>query len=79
MMKRFVSFLLCVLLILSGWMWYERASFPYNEEGRYFDEANMIVYHQQGEELWRLLFMSVVALAVVYLFSLRILKELRKR
>jgi hypothetical protein len=78
-MKLIVPFLLFVALITSGWMWFESASYPYNEEGRYFDEANMIVYHQQVEELWRLLFIAVVALAMVCLFSLRVLKELRKR
>lgn len=78
-MSRIVAFFLCVLLVLSGWMWYERASYPYNDEGRYLDEANMVVYHQQGEELWRLVFLATVALVMVYLFTLRILKEMKQR
>lgn len=78
-MKCIVPFLLCVLLVLSGWMWYERASYPYNEEWRYLNEETMVVYHQQGEELWRLVFLAVVALGMVYLFSLPILKEMKQR
>lgn len=78
-MNRIVAFFLCVLLVLSGWMWYERASYPYNEEGQYLDEDTMIVYHQQGEDLWRLVFLAVVSLGIVYLFTLRILKEMKQR
>ena len=78
-MNSIVAFFLCVLLVLSGWMWHERASYPYNAEGRYLDEANMVVYHQQGEELWRLVFLATGALVMVYLFTLRILKEMKQR
>jgi hypothetical protein len=31
---------------------YQRNKLPYNEQGRYFDTENMIVYHQQSVEIF---------------------------
>jgi hypothetical protein len=51
-MKKTGWILVLVILILltSGFVWtfFTRLALPYNEEGRYLDEAHMTVYNQQA-------------------------------
>src|SRR5262249_2217187 len=49
--------LLLLVTVLIGLWWYSRARLDYNEEGRAFDAEQMIVYHQQDEEMLRIAFM----------------------
>lgn len=49
--------LLTISVLLGSW-WYSRATLPYNEEGRWFDEKQMMVYHEQTEEVLRIAFMA---------------------
>jgi hypothetical protein len=53
--------MLLVLTVLVGLWWYSRAKLPYNEEGRWFDPEQMIVYEEQTEELLRIWFMMCFA------------------
>lgn len=47
---RMFAFILFVLsssgFLASAWLWWQRKSLPYNEEGRYFD--GLVVYEEQG-------------------------------
>jgi len=57
--------MLLVLTVLVGFWWYSRANLPYNEEGRWFDQEQMLVYEEQTEELLRIWFMVSFAAWVI--------------
>jgi ABC-type sulfate transport system permease component len=48
---------LLVLTVLIGLWWYSRAKLPYNSEGRWFDEEQMVVSDEGVEEVLRVAFM----------------------
>ena len=48
---------LLITTVLVGIWWYSRARLPYNDEGRWFDEEQMVVYDKGTEELLRIGFM----------------------
>ncbi len=43
--------------VLIGLLWYSRSKLPCNEEGRWFDEEQMIVYEYHTVEVLRVSFM----------------------
>ena len=49
--------MLFLLTVLVGLWWYSRARLPYNSEGRWFDEEQMVVYDKGVEEVLRVAFM----------------------
>ena len=49
--------ILLLLTVLVGLWWYSRARLAYNEEGRWLDEGQMVVYEEQTEEVLRICFM----------------------
>jgi hypothetical protein len=56
-----LSLLLCLVLFYEfSWRWRD----CFNDQGRCFDEAESVVYHQQSGEVWGLLaVLSAVGLA----------------
>ena len=62
-MKRFtfrfglIQGALLLTTVVFGLWWYSRAKLPYNEEGRWLDAEQMIVYEQQTIEVLRVCFM----------------------
>lgn len=48
----------------SGIAWFMAASRPYNSEGRWFDEADQVVYLQQDVDFWMAVSAALVLLAV---------------
>jgi hypothetical protein len=54
------QFTLCFLLVLltafSGWEFFFRYRLAYNEMGRYFDEEEVVVYHEQAIPFYGLFF-----------------------
>lgn len=57
--------ILLVHMVLVGLWWYSRSMLPYNEEGRWFDKDQMLVYEEQTEELLRIWFMVSLAAWVI--------------
>jgi hypothetical protein len=51
----FISFIVSSSLF---WLYWKRRQFPYNLEGRYFDEETATVYHQQVVEVS--LFLAII-------------------
>ncbi|HWT12762.1 MAG TPA: hypothetical protein VN231_08425 [Allosphingosinicella sp.] len=62
-----LALLLAALALLSAVAWLRRADLPYNEEGRYFDPADSIVYSDSAVTL---LALSTLALAAAALLAL---------
>lgn len=48
----------------SGIAWFAAATRPYNSEGRWFDEADQVVYLQQDVVFWMAVSAALVLLAV---------------
>ena len=51
MIKWILKILITFLTILTTifcWTFYSRLKFDYNSEGNYFDEKNVVVYHEQA-------------------------------
>lgn len=48
---------LLFMTVLVGLWWYSRAKLPYNDEGRWLDEEQMVVYDKSTEEVLRVGFM----------------------
>jgi hypothetical protein len=48
---------LFLITVIVGLGWYSRARLPYNSEGRWYDEEQMVVYDKASEEVLRLAFM----------------------
>jgi hypothetical protein len=57
--------MLLVLTVLVGLWWYSRARLTYNEEGRWLEEGQMVVYEEQTEELLRICFMVSFVASVI--------------
>jgi hypothetical protein len=55
-MKRAVSLTLALVLaasaLLLAWMWRVRSALTYNDEGRYFDSADSVVYSDSRRTPW---------------------------
>lgn len=47
--------------VLIGLWWYQRAQLPYNEEGRWFDEQQLVVHDEGAVEVLRVAFMVSIA------------------
>lgn len=47
----------------SGIAWFIAASRPYNSEGRWFDEADQVVYLQQDADFWMAVTVALLILA----------------
>lgn len=47
-------------------LWNKRRRLPYNEQGRYFDEVNSIVLHEQSVTIFGLLAVFFGILATVF-------------
>lgn len=69
-MKRLSKFQILSLVLLSlltiafAVLWVRRSALPYNSEGRYFDETNMIVYEEQAQLSFALLTVLMFGLLV---------------
>jgi hypothetical protein len=48
------------------WVWYKRSNLPYNENGRYFDAENAIVFHEQDVIFYGGLALLLAAFAVCF-------------
>jgi hypothetical protein len=59
-----VSFILTLIFSLT---FITRTRLSYNEEGRYFDENDMVVYHEQAEVVYGLLTIVFLSLTVITL------------
>jgi hypothetical protein len=51
----FVFFALLVPMLFLAWIAIERARYPYNSEGRYFDAEASVVYQEDAVDVWRVL------------------------
>jgi hypothetical protein len=47
----------------SGVAWFTVASRPYNSEGRWFDEADQVVYLQQDADFWMAMTLALALFA----------------
>lgn len=47
----------------SGIAWFAAATRPYNSEGRWFDEADQVVYLQQDVDFWMAVTIALAVLA----------------
>ncbi len=51
--KIFALVISAIAFAFFTWLWWQRASMPYNEAGRYFD--GLIVWHEQSVSIYALL------------------------
>jgi hypothetical protein len=65
-----------ILTIASGFLYVSRSMLPYSEAGRYFDEANAVVYHDQALIPYLLIFLFMFGLLI--LTTVRVIKTVRK-
>jgi hypothetical protein len=60
--------LLTAATLLLARIWFQRLSLPYNELGRYFDEAHSVVYDESAIGVYGMLTALFALLAAVSLF-----------
>lgn len=68
---------LLLLTVVFGRTYIGRARLPYNEEGLYFDEKTMVIYHEQAKEVYGLV--SIIFLALTVIAIARTLQLFRTR
>lgn len=56
---------------VAAWQYAASARLPYNSEGRYFDAAEGVVYHQQTVEFWAVVLVAAAAVGVGSLWWLK--------
>jgi hypothetical protein len=59
-----VTLLLTALALPLAWMWRMRSALPYNDQGRYYDSADSVVYTDSALEVLGLLAIVFAAAAV---------------
>jgi hypothetical protein len=73
----FVCFLIVLLTVFFGWEFFFRYTLQYGETGRYFDEENGVVHHEQAVSIYGLLFVScLLTLAMMCRWILKTLRFL---
>jgi hypothetical protein len=60
---------MAALALFSASLWLHRASLPYNEEGRFFDAADSVVYTDSAVTAYVLLTLLFAALACAAIVS----------
>ena len=71
-MKQGLSLTVALTLTASAslliWMWRIRSRLPYNDQGRYYDSADSVVYTDSAPEMLGLLaiFFTAAALAAIF-------------
>lgn len=67
-----VTFWLSTLtLVVAAWQYCASAGLSYNSEGRYFDPAEGVVYHEQTVEFWMVVLVAAAGLAIGSLWWLK--------
>jgi hypothetical protein len=71
-LTKVIQVIILVLLLIGtftiGWIYISRLRLPYNSEGRYFDEATSVVYHQGAVEVYGLIFIILLAITIGVIF-----------
>ena len=63
--------ILSLVTIFLGFVFVKSLTYPYNSEGRYFDEASATVHHDQAVGVYGLLFFSVLIITLVIVYKTR--------
>ena len=72
--------LLMFLMVFFSWEFFTRYNLPYNEMGRYFDEENSVVIHEQTLPFFGFLALLFLVLSVVSAFWIfKTIKKFRKQ
>jgi hypothetical protein len=69
MVKTLIRILLIICTLVFIKQYYKRKNFPYNEEGVYFDQKTLIVYHQQTVEILVILSIVTILLLIITFFN----------
>lgn len=69
MLGRFIAIFLLIAAAVSGVLFWQRRSLPYNEQGRYFEAAQGVVYEAQAVTVYGgatvvLIILGVIILAI---------------
>ena len=65
------SIILSLVTLFLGLVFVQSLRYPYNSEGRYFDEASATVHHEQAEPVYGLLFACCTIVTLVTLYKTR--------
>jgi NADH:ubiquinone oxidoreductase subunit 5 (subunit L)/multisubunit Na+/H+ antiporter MnhA subunit len=65
------SIVLSLMTLFLGFVFVKSLRYPYNSEGRYFDEASATVHHEQSEPVYGLLFTCCTIVTIVTLYKTR--------
>lgn len=72
--------MILLLTVLFAWELFVRYNLTYNEMGRYFDDEDVVVYHEQAIPFYGLFFAtSVVGLIVMCRCTLRTIGTQRSK
>ena len=63
--------ILSLVTLFLGFVFVQSLTFPYNSEGRYFDDASATVHHEQSEPVYGLLFTCCLIVTLVTLYKTR--------
>jgi hypothetical protein len=60
-----------LMTLFLGFIFVQSLTFPYNSEGRYFDEASATVHHEQAVGVYGVLFFCVLMITLVIFYKTR--------
>ncbi|WP_422343121.1 hypothetical protein [Parasphingorhabdus sp.] len=67
MLRRFIAIFLLIAAAAPGVLFWQRQSLPYNEEGRYFDLAQGVVYEAQAVTAYGVTTVVLIILGLIVL------------
>ncbi len=67
MLRRFTAIFLLIAAAVPGVLFWQRRSLPYNEQGRYFDAAQGVVYEAQSVTVYGGITVVLIILGVIIL------------
>jgi hypothetical protein len=65
------SIIFSFLTLFLGYVFVQSLTYPYNSEGRYFDEASATVHHEQAVGVYGVLFFCVLMITLVTAYKTR--------
>lgn len=60
---RAISVFTAIVALICGMLWNARRGIPYNEQGRFFDEVNSVVLHEQSVTIYGFLTLVLGSIA----------------
>lgn len=65
------TIILSLATLFLGFVFVKSLTYPYNSEGRYFDEASATVHHDQAVVVYGLIFFCVLVITLVAIYKTR--------